>query len=165
MKFLAIYIAICFAGTTALFITALDPSGVANAQGFTNQSFKGKYAAKMIYGDNEGAGVGVMNADGNGNASGAYTLNIPGFMMQRNILSATVEGTYEVKSEGTCSLAFTIKLPNDMTINEGGECVIMQADDTKLAAEVFCMVNEPLTTLLGFKRGGIITMTFSRLPE
>ena len=166
MKHLTFFTAICFIAATAFVIAALDPSGVANAQGFTNQSLKGKYATKALYGDEEGAGIGVMNADGNGTASGNYVMNGPGFiMMRRNRLPAAVKGEYNVKSDGTITINWTITISDNMVIEETGDCVIMQADDNKVAKEVFCLGNEPLTMLRGFRRGGIITMTLSRLPD
>jgi hypothetical protein len=167
MKYLTLFITICFIAVMALSITVLDSSGIANAQTFTNDSLKGKYALKAIYGDDEGAGIGIMNADGNGNASGNYVLNGPGFItMRRNRLTATVDGTYNVNTNGTLTINWLITLSDpNIILEETGDCVIMQADDTKLAKEVFCFGNEPLTLLRGVKRGGIITMTLSRLPD
>jgi hypothetical protein len=52
-----------------------------------------------------------------------------------------------------------------MVIEETGDCVIMQADGTKTATEMFCSAEEPLTMLRGFRRGGAIIFTFKRLPD
>jgi len=126
---------------------------------------QGKYGTQAIYGDNEGAGVGLIDAQGNGNASASFTLNLPGFGLKRSIIEATATGTYKVKSDGTMPIEFTITLADSISIDETADCVIMQADNNKLATEVFCAVKEPLTPMRGFKRGGIIIMTFKRLPD
>jgi len=139
--------------------------GIASAQGFTNQSIDGKYGAQAIYGDNEGAGVGVINGSGNGNVSGTFTVNVPGWGLKRTILTATVEGTYTVNSVGTLLLSFKVTFENGISLDESADCVIMQADDNKLATEVSCVGREALTPLRGFKRGGTLIMTFKRLPD
>jgi hypothetical protein len=143
-------------------------SSYANAQGFTKQNIQGNYGWYAIYGDNEGTAVGVMTSDGNGNMSATLTSNLPGLIIQarRNILKATAAGTYAVESNGMVSVEFTITFVDvGMNYNEIADCVIMQADGTKTATEMFCSSEEPLTMLRGFRRGGAITMTFKRLPD
>jgi hypothetical protein len=140
-------------------------SGMVYAQGFTNQSINGHYGAQATYGDNEGAGVGIINSSGNGNVSGDFSLNVPGLGFRRTNATATVTGDYTVNSEGTIPLTWTITFENGMKIDETGDCVIMQADVNKVATEVFCVGREGLTPMRGFMRGGVITMTFKRLPD
>ena len=143
-------------------------SSYANAQGFTKQSLQGNYGWYAIYGDNEGTAVGVMNSDGNGNMTATLTSNLPGLIMQanRNILKATAVGTYTIESSGMVSAVWSITfIDYGIVYDETGDCVIMQADGTKTATEMFCSAEEPLTMLRGFRRGGAITMTFKRLPD
>ena len=139
--------------------------GVVYAQGFTKQSFEGNYAAKIIYGDNEGTAMGVINGSGDGSASATLTLNLPGLGLKRVIIPATAVGTYTVETDGPMTVAFTITLENGTKIDETADCVIMQADDNNLATELYCVGREPLTPLRGFKRGGIIVFTCKRLPD
>ena len=142
-------------------------SSYANAQGFTKQSIQGNYGWYAIYGDNEGTAVGVMNSDGNGTMTATLTSNLPGLIMQANryLLKATVAGTYKVSGDGMVTIAWTVTFENGLSLEETGECVIMQANDNKLGTEVFCMAEQPLTRLRGFKRGGTITMNLWRLPD
>ena len=140
--------------------------GVVYAQGFTNQSLEGKYALQAVYGDNEGAGTGVVTSLGNGNASATYTINAPaGLGRTRFIATATAEGTYSVNGNGTMYLAFKLTFENDISFEETADCMIMQADANILATELYCVGREPLTPLRGFKRGGIIQFTCKRLPD
>jgi hypothetical protein len=140
--------------------------GMVYAQGYSTQSIEGKYALQAIYGDNEGAGIGVVTSLGNGTISATYTINAPaGLGMKRFIAPATAEGTYSVNGNGTMYLAFKLTFENDISFDETADCMIMQADDNNLATELYCVGREPLTPLRGFKRGGIIQFTCKRLPD
>lgn len=149
-----------------LLIVFFASCGMVYAQGFSNLSVKGKWGVSGIYGDNEGAMVAVMTADGNGNITDASgTINLPGLLAGRNIVSATFTGDYAVNPDGTCSATFVAEYSTGMVLELSSDCVIMQADESKLATEIFCMRKEPLNVLRGIKRGGILVMTLKRLPE
>jgi len=139
--------------------------GMIYAQGFTNQSLQGNYAAQAIYGDNEAAGVGVVNCSDNGSVSGTATLNLSGRGFKRQIIKVSIEGTYTVNSDGTIPLAYKTIFEDGFTIDESADCVIMQVNDNKLATEVFCVGREALIPSLGFKREGTLNITFKRLPD
>jgi len=154
---------------SVLLVAFFVSSGIAYAQGFTLQSCKGKWGVNGIYGDNEGALVAVMTADvigGEGIITEAKgTINLPGLLGGRNIMEATFTGDYAVNPDGTCSATFVAEYTNGMVLELSSDCVIMQADESKLATEIFCMRKEPLNITRGIKRGGILIMTLKRLPE
>jgi hypothetical protein len=140
-------------------------SGMVYAQGFTNDSVNGQYGAQVVYGDEEGAGVGVVNGSGNGTVTGNFTINVPGIGYNRTVITATVAGDYTISGEPTFPLNWTVTFENGRSLDQSADCVIMQANDNKLATEVVCVARSPLTPLRGFLRGGSMVMTFKRLPD
>ena len=148
-----------------LLVVFFVSSGMVYAQGFTNDSVSGQYGAQIVYGDEEGAGVGVINSTGNGSVTGKFTVNIPGLGFGRTIVTADVTGDYTISGEATFPLNWTVTFQDRISLDESADCVVMQANENKLATEVYCVTKEPLTPLRGFFRKGIMTMTFKRLPD
>ena len=150
---------------SVLLVMLFVSSGMVYAQGFTNDSVNGQYGAQIVYGDEEGAGVGVVNGSGNGTVTGNFTINVPGIGYNRTVITATVAGEYTISGEPTFPLNWTVTFQDRISLDESADCVIMQANENKLATEVYCVTKEPLTPIRGFFRKGIMTMTFKRLPD
>jgi len=156
-------------GATALIVPSLGSNGVAHAQAeFTNESFQGNYAFKSVSGANDGAGLGVLIADGDGNfLSGSTIFNAPAPIRKRQVITATVDGTYTVNANGTGIAAFTFTPDVGPTEVINLDLVIFEAEvvgDVKLATEVFGIEREPINPLLG-RPGSLVTVLIKRLPD
>ena len=152
---------------TVISIMIFISYGIACADGFTNASIQGTYAMKATFGSHDGAAIGVMTSEGDGNVTGSGIQNLPGLFWQRNVMESTFDGTYTVNADGIVTFTNTFTVPGGIEVEMHADGVIMQAEyinDVKVATELFAMEREPINPLLG-KAGSLATFTFKRLPD
>jgi hypothetical protein len=131
---------------TVLLITLIVSSGVAYAQGFTNESLQGTYTGITT---NEGSNwvvFGTFTADGNGTWSGSAKGNLPGLFGQRIVMELTFSGTYTINDDGTATLTMTFTREDGLEGSTEIDGVIRESeiiDGVKIVTE-----------LIGFSRGG-----------
>lgn len=132
----------------------------AKAQGFTNAQFKGRYAVSLTFGANNGAGIGVVEADGNGVLrNGSLVLHVPGATEPEAVSHAQLQGQYAVNSNGTATLMARISLPNrvlDRTFD-----LIVRGTDGFGVIGLFGAMREKSD----FVTGVGVTIELRRLPE
>jgi hypothetical protein len=152
---------------TVFTIMLIVSSGIAHADGFTNESIQGTYAVKGIFGSHDGAAIGIATYDGHGNGTASAIQNLPGLFWQRNVIESSFEETISVNPDGTLVSTVTFTIPEGGTVTMHSDGVIMQAeyiDGIKVATEIFAIQREPMPPLLG-KPGSIATFTAKRLPD
>ena len=143
--------------------------GIAYADGFTNESFQGTYALDTVTGANNGCGITLITADGNGNFTGSGILNVPGlFFPKRMRIPTTSTGTYDVNSDGTAVGTLTFTTPDGTSVTVHMDAIVKRAevvDGIKLATEFVGSFEEPGTFILEGKLGLLTTFNATRLPD
>lgn len=152
-----------------LLITVFVSTGVAYAQGFTNESLQGTYGFKVTFGANEAVLLGVLTFDGNGKVtSGSGIMNAPAPLGRRKTIEGTIEGTYAVNSDGTGSATYVLTTSDGLTLEVNYYAVIMQAQEInglKLVTELFAVQREAGNPLLAGKLGSLVAGEMKRLPD
>ena len=132
---------------TVLLITLIVSSGVAYAQGFTDESLQGYYSGIVTNEDLKNVMFGTFTADGNGNWSSSAKFNQSAPFGQRQVIDVTMtDGTYTVNADGTLFMTASFTLPNGMEVDAEIDAVIRKVeiiDGVPIAME-----------LIGFGRGG-----------
>ena len=132
---------------SVLLITLIVSSGIAYAQGFTNESFQGTYSGTVINEDLNVVTFGIFTADGNGSWSRSAKWSRPAPFGQRRVLDVTMSGgTYTLNADGTLFMAASFTLPNGMKVDTEIDGVIRK---TEIIDGVTIV-----TELIGFGRGG-----------
>jgi hypothetical protein len=117
------------------------------AKHYTNYCFRGRYGFSVIYGANAAIGLGIADADGNGNFTAKQATNIGG-----NVLHLSIVGTYSLNPDGTGTASVIITNP-DGTRQPGNFYYVVlkavKADSGLLAVDLQGMTIEPLNGALG----------------
>lgn len=134
---------------SVLLITLIVSSGVAYAQGFTNESFQGTYAGTVINEDLNTVTFGTFTADGNGTWDSTAKYSFPAPFGRRQVFDVTMtDGTYTVNADGTLFLTASFTIPNGIKVDAEIDGVIKKTeiiDGVPIATE-----------MVGFGRGGDI---------
>ncbi len=107
---------------------------------YTNASLKGTYAVLATYGANVALALATRHFDGQGNLTGAYTLNapVPGSPTgARTIITGTQVGIYSVNCDGTGTFTRTLTSSTGVVTTQTDDFVITKAttrDDGQLLA-------------------------------
>jgi len=149
---------------TIMFIAS---SGVAFAEGFTNESFQGTYAGTVINESLNTGMFGVFTADGNGNWSSSAKFNQPAPFGQRRIYDVTMtDGTYTVNADGTMFLTASFTLPNGVKVDAEIDGIIRKLeiiDGVPIATEMFGIGRGG--EIPSLKPGSITTYDAKRLSD
>jgi len=132
-----------------LLITFIASSGIAYAQGFTNENFQGTYSGTVINEGVQSVMVGTFTADGNGNWSSSAKINLSAPFGQRQVYDVTMtDGTYTVNADGTLFMTASFTIPNGVKVDAEIDGVIRKTE---------IIDGVPIVTeLVGFGRGGEI---------
>jgi len=130
-----------------LLITFIASSGIAYAQGFTNENFQGTYSGTVINESVQSVMVGTFTADGNGNWSSSAKINLSAPFGQRQVYDVTMtDGTYTVNADGTLFMTASFTIPNGVKIDAEIDGIIRKTE---------IIDGVPIVTeLIGFGRGG-----------
>jgi len=134
---------------TVLLITLIVSSGVAYAQGFTDESLQGTYSGIATNEGLKNVMFGIFTADGNGNWSTPCKFNQPAPFGQRQVIDVTMtDGTYTVNADGTLFMTASFTIPNGVKVDAEIDGVIRKTE---------IIDGVPIVTeLVGFGRGGEI---------
>jgi hypothetical protein len=124
-----------------------------------NIVLKGRYAVVLTFGANDGTGMGVVTADGNGSLQGSLLLHVPGPTEAEAVLRAQLEGQYTLNPDETGTLMLRFRLPNRIQVHTF-DLVVQQADSSGVS-ELFGTMREGAD----FVPGVGATIEFKRLPE
>ena len=148
---------------TIMFIVS---SGVAYAEGFTNECFQGTYTGTTIDAASDVGTFGIVVADGNGNWSGSGKMNRPAPFGQRQVMDFTFTGTYNFNEDGTFTADVAYTLPNGVAVNAEIDAIVRQAetiDGIKIMTEGYGL--ERGGAIPSLKPGALTIFISKRLPD
>ncbi|HXF04721.1 MAG TPA: hypothetical protein VNM72_04815 [Blastocatellia bacterium] len=127
---------------------------------FTNAAFEGRYAVSLTFGANNGAGLGVVTADGAGNLrDGSLLLHVPTQDGEGQVLRGQLQGQYHINPNGTAILMAQFTFPNQ-TLNRVFDLVVRRDNGVSRIIELFGAVRERSD----FVPGVGVTIELRRLP-
>jgi hypothetical protein len=145
---------------TLMLVVSTGPDGAAQNRGLTNADLKGPYGICLTFGANDGAGVAVVTADGNGFLREGWVLiNVPSDDDKGGVVRGRVLGTYEINRTGTATVTLRFVLP-DKVVDRTFDMIVRELDQAGIV-ELAGALRE--TTTLVPNAGA--TIELERLPD
>lgn len=145
---------------TLSLVLSTGPVGAAQNRVLDNADLKGAYGICLTFGTNDGAGVAVVTADGNGSLRDGWILiNLPSEDDKGGVVRGRVVGTYEINRNGTATVTLRFILP-DKVVDRTFDMIVRELDPAGVV-EMAGALRETTTLVPG--KGA--TIELERLPE